>query len=688
MKKKIKLNTNIKEKNLRIVMYIISFIIIYGILITAIAPKEYDLKVGDIARVTIKAPRDTIDQIATKRNQEVAAKNVDKQYTLKSEVESQVEESITNILNKVIDVEQNVPKESDQLKELLSLPNTGLNSNNFQTLLNLSQNEIKDLEFNVQSVIKSAYANNIAEDNPASLNNAIDIVEDQVNALNQSIAVKNVLKQMIIPKIQPNFFYDKVKTEEAIQEAEKAVPKVVIKKNQTIVTEGEPVTAEQIAILKDLGLIDQSGGASVIILYGVLALFTALILFIKHLYIYKSHRNVFNNSKMLIMINTISILSFILARIVYVISPYAIPLACAPILITLLVDYRVSIVVASLDVIVIGAIVNFNPQVMMLGILSTIIGATSLRKMQQRNDILYSSIGLIIMSAILTFSTGFLLSNNLSEILILSLAAAGGVVFSAILAIGVLPFFESGFDIVTNLKLLELSNPNNPLLKKLLMEAPGTYHHSMLVANLAEMAAEDIQANPVVARVGAYYHDVGKTVRPYFFKENQIGKENPHDKINPNLSTLIILSHVKDGLELAKEYKLPEIIQDMIVQHHGTTLVKYFYYTMKNSAENPDDVKEEDFRYPGPIPNSKEAGILMLADSVEAAVRSISEPSKGKIEEMVNNIIKDKLYSGQLDNCDLTLKDLEKIRKSFLKALNGIYHQRIEYPTEKVKTLK
>lgn len=688
MKKRLKLNTNIKEKNMRILMYIISFIIIYGILITAIAPKEYDLKVGDIARVTIKAPRDTIDQIATKRNQEAAVKNVDKQYTLKSEIEPQVEDSILNILNKIIEVEQNVPKESDQLKELLSIPNTGLNSNNFQTLLNLSQNQIKDLEFNIKSIVKSAYANNIAEDNPASLNNAVDIVEDEVNALNQTIAVKNVLKQMIIPKIQPNFFYDKEKTEQAVQEAEKAVPKVVIKKNQTIVTEGEPVTAEQIAILKDLGLIDQSGGASVIILYGVLLLFTGLILFIKHLYIYKNHKNEFNNGKLLIMINTISILTFILARVVNVITPYAIPLACAPILLTLLVDYRISIVVTSLDVIIIGAIVNFNPQVMMLGILSSIIGATSLRKMQQRNDILYSSIGLIIMSAILTFSTGFLLSNNLSEILILSLAAAVGVVFSAILAIGVLPFFESGFDIVTNLKLLELSNPNNPLLKKLLMEAPGTYHHSMLVANLAEMAAEDIHANPVVARVGAYYHDVGKTVRPYFFKENQIGKENPHDKIKPNLSTLIILSHVKDGLELAKEYKLPEIIQDMIAQHHGTTLVKYFYYTMKNSAENPEDVKEEDFRYPGPIPSSKEAGILMLADSVEAAVRSISEPSKGKIEEMVNNIIKDKLYSGQLDNCDLTLKDLEKIRKSFLKALNGIYHQRIEYPTEKVKTLK
>ena len=233
--------------------------------------------------------------------------------------------------------------------------------------------------------------------------------------------------------------------------------------------------------------------------------------------------------------------------------------------------------------------------------------------------------------------------------------------------------------------MLELSNPNTPLLKKLLMEAPGTYHHSMLVANLAELAAEEVKANPVIARIGAYYHDVGKTTRPYFFKENQISKENPHDKITANLSTLIIISHVKEGLELAKEYNIPEVIQDIIAQHHGTTLVKYFYYTVKNNSENPDEVREEDFRYPGPIPSTKEAGIIMLADSVEAAVRSINEPTKGKIEEMVNNIIKDKLHSGQLNDCDLTLKDLETIRKCFLKTLNGIYHQRIEYPTEKAK---
>ena len=246
---------------------------------------------------------------------------------------------------------------------------------------------------------------------------------------------------------------------------------------------------------------------------------------------------------------------------------------------------------------------------------------------------------------------------------------------------------EGSFNEVTTLKLLELSNPNNVLLKKLLMDAPGTYHHSMLVANLAEMASEEVGANSVVTRIGAYYHDIGKTQKPYFFGENQMGGDNPHNNLNPELSAKIIISHVKDGIELAKKYNLPSVIQDIIAEHHGTTLVKYFYYTVKNNSENPDEVKEEDFRYSGPIPSSKESGIIMLADSVEAAVRSIKEPNEDKIKEMVNNIINDKLSSGQLNNCNLTINDIEKIKKCFLTALNGIYHHRVEYPKEKVKEL-
>jgi hypothetical protein len=384
----------------------------------------------------------------------------------------------------------------------------------------------------------------------------------------------------------------------------------------------------------------------------------------------------------MILINLISVLSIILARVLTIISPYLIPLAFAPILITLLVNYKISLFVNTMNIIIISIMVSFDPQMVVLAIISTLLGSTILKKMQQRNDILYATIFIAIISGIMNLSFGLILSSNTKEIVFNSLFSVVGVVLAGILAIGVLPFLESAFDIVTTLKLLELSNPNSPLLKKLLMEAPGTYHHSMLVANLAEMAAEEVGANSVVTRIGAYYHDVGKIARPYFFKENQLTKENPHDKITGNLSTLIILSHVKDGLELAKEYNIPKIIQDIIVQHHGTTLVKYFYYTIKNNAENPEEIKEEDYRYSGPIPNTKEAGIIMLADSTEAAVRSITDHTKERIEKMVYEIIEDKLHTGQLDNCDLTLRDLSKIRTCFLKALNGIYHKRIEYPTE------
>lgn len=350
---------------------------------------------------------------------------------------------------------------------------------------------------------------------------------------------------------------------------------------------------------------------------------------------------------------------------------------------TLLINYKVSCILGALNCVLISGVVDFSVDITLSSVVCTIMGAIYLRNMHQRNDIMKSGVYIGIVSSITVTAIGFLTSNNTLEIL-----KGGGLtfvsnLFAGVLTIGLLPFFESAFDVVTVVKLLELSNPNNPLLKKILIEAPGTYNHSIQVANLAELAAEEVGGNPVLARIASYYHDAGKIKRPYFFKENQIGRDNPHDKISPNLSTLIITSHVKDGLELAKEYNLPKVIQDVIEQHHGTTLVKHFYITMKNSSDRPEEVKEDDFRYPGPIPNTKEGGIIMLADSVEAAVRSIHEPTKGKIEEMVNNIIKDKLNTGQLDDCNLTLKDINKIRQSFLKTLNSMYHSRIEYPSLK-----
>ncbi|MCR6513492.1 HDIG domain-containing protein [Clostridium sp. LY3-2] len=664
-------------------MYGLSFLITYILLITSISFKQYDLKEGDIARTDIKAPRDTINEVATKDKEDEAAKGVEKKYTLNTSIEESAKSYIEGFFNKIINIKSSDKNTEDKVNELKKLSDYNLSEDELKVLLNLSSEELDSLKYDLNGVIIDVYRKNIPDDNEESLAQAKNLAEEKIGYLNTSNKVKDVLKKVILPQIKPNFYLDVGATDQAIKDAKKNVQKVIIKKNQTIVSEGEPITGEQLSVLEDLGLLDKSSGREFFIMYVVLAVFVVLVFVLQNVYIAKNHKETYKDTKMMILINTVSIISFILSRVIGALSPFAIPLTSAPILLSLLIDYRLSMVICSLNVLVISALVNFNPQVMLLALLSAILGSTSLKKMQQRNDIMRLSVSITIFSTVLTFTTGVLISNNLSEVLSISLISGVGVIFSAILAIGFLPFLESTFDVVTSLKLLELSNPNNPLLKKLLMEAPGTYHHSMLVANLAEMAAEEVNANPVIARIGAYFHDIGKTKRPYFFGENQIGRENPHNNITPNLSTLIITSHVKDGVELAKEYNMPKVIKDIIEQHHGTTLVKYFYYTLKNNSENPDEIKEEDFRYPGPIPSSKEAGIIMIADSVEAAVRSISDPTKGKIEEMVNNIIKDKLYSGQLDDCDLTLKDLEKIRKCFLKTLNGIYHQRVEYPTEK-----
>ena len=226
------------------------------------------------------------------------------------------------------------------------------------------------------------------------------------------------------------------------------------------------------------------------------------------------------------------------------------------------------------------------------------------------------------------------------------------------------------------MKLIELSNPNHPLLKKILTEAPGTYHHSIMVANLADRACEAVGANGLLARVASYYHDIGKTKRPHFFIENQMNMENPHERLDPETSRDIILAHTKDGAEILRQHNMPREIIDVALQHHGTSLLKYFYHKAKENG----DVTESDFRYPGPKPKSKEIAIISIADSVEAAVRSMQDPTKEKIEKLVHNIIKDKLNDGQFSECDLTFKELSIIEKTLCETLYGIFHNRIEYP--------
>lgn len=678
----------------RIVVFIITFMIIFATLATSVVTKKYDLRVGEIATTDIKASREVVNTVETEAKKIEAIEKVGKQYSLQTDIQknSQItlEEFFLNLKEAITtkDTESSNGNTTSKLQlEILNEDNPfDLTTSEEMYLLTLNEEQINKMYDVLLNAINDAYNISINEDSTETLNKAIQIAQDVVYNNYNDEHIISILDKIINVLVKPNLFYDNEKTEEAQQEAAKNVTPVVYKKNQTIVEEGKPITEAQIQALDELGLLNNSKFN--ISLYLALAIMVIIVMYIQNRYLKKYYKDIYNNSSKLIMINIITIMTIVFARVFSIASPYLIPLACTPILLTLLLNYRISLVVSITNIILMAVAVSFNTEIIILAIVSVIVGATFLKKMQQRNDIVYSCIYIAILNGVMTLSISALVTSNLKEILLDTAFILVGSLLSGILSTGLLPFFESMFDIVTNVKLLELSNPNNPLLKKLLMEAPGTYHHSVIVANLAEVATEAVGGNALLARIGAYYHDIGKTKKPYFFKENQLGKENPHDDITPELSKLLIISHVKDGLELAREYKLPKVIQDFIPTHHGKTLVKYFYLTAKNNAENPDDIKEEDYMYPGPKPKTKEQCILMLADSVEAAVRSINNPTKEKIENMVDNIVKDKLSSGQLDDSQLTISDVKKIKKCFLKTLNGIYHERIEYPKDERKTVK
>ncbi|WP_411683047.1 HD family phosphohydrolase [Clostridium thailandense] len=678
-----------KEKANRVLTFILTFVFIYSVLFTTLVTKRYNLKEGDIARSDIKAPREVKDQISTEARIQQAVDSVPIQYSKKTEVKTDTVNKINSFFTRVSQIKDTSGDEKDKIQALKSGSEISLSDDDYLTLIKLNKEDIKTLENFLDKTMVDLYDNNNISDN-SQKDNIDDIKKAQenilftVNSSKISKSLKDVAISIAYSQVAPNFFYDKEKTEELKNEAIKKVPPIMIKKDQIIVKEGEPITKYQIELLKDLGLLNDNSHFQWYI-YISLSILILLVISVEWFYLYKYHEQVYNDTNTLMMINILSCISVLLARIFSVVSPFLIPLACVPMLFTLLVNHKISLTINVLNCILIAGAVDFNIEIIILATLNAVVGAIILKKMQQRNDILYSSLYIAIINVIFTFSVGFLLSNSIGDVTKRASYACVASILSGVLTIGLLPFLESTFDIVTTIKLLELSNPNNPLLKRLLIEAPGSYHHSILVGNLAEVAAEEVGGNPVLARVSAYYHDIGKIKRPYFFKENQLGNDNPHDKITANLSTLIITSHVKDGVDLSREYKIPKVIRDIIEQHHGKTLVKYFYVTAKNSSKNPESINEEEFRYPGPIPETKEAGIMMLADSVEAAVRSISDPTKSKIEEMVNNIIRDRLNEGQLDNCDLTLKDINKIKQAFFKVLTGIYHQRIEYPEEKPK---
>jgi len=314
-------------------------------------------------------------------------------------------------------------------------------------------------------------------------------------------------------------------------------------------------------------------------------------------------------------------------------------------------------------------------------IIAGLVGVWGVKSCRRRSALIQT--GLFISLANMVLVVAFKLLEfpfTVSDLLIGEAIALAGGVLTGILALGLTPIMESLFNYSSNIRLLELLNLDQPVLKELMLIAPGTYHHAMVVGQMVEAAAETIGANPMLAKAAAYYHDIGKIKKPVYFVENQTGGENKHEKLAPSMSSLILISHVKDGVDLARKHKLGEGITEIIRQHHGTSLTSFFFHKAKTQAANPNQVKIEDYRYPGPRPQTKEAGLVLLADQVEAASRTLTDPTPARIQGMVQKIVNNVFVDGQLDECELTLKDLHHIARSFNKILGGIFHQRIHYP--------
>jgi cyclic-di-AMP phosphodiesterase PgpH len=367
-------------------------------------------------------------------------------------------------------------------------------------------------------------------------------------------------------------------------------------------------------------------------------------------------------------------ISFFIIRRGY--SIYLIPFCAIPMLASLLFnDLRMSLLIGFASAVSIAAIAGNNLSIALLFGISGIICSILLLGVRRRTAIIKAGILIGCVQALTSFLLTRFQTVDLEPYVLLLL---NGVVYG-IIVVGILPVFEYLFNTVTNIRLLELADFDNPILQKLMMQAPGTYHHSLVVGNLSDAACQAVGANALLARIGAYYHDIGKLSKPEYYSENQDIVGNKHDTLAPTVSKMVIMNHVKEGIELARKARLNWRLIDFIQQHHGTSLVYFFY---RRALENLDEkeVGEEGFRYPGPKPSTRESAIVLLADSVEAAARALKEPNQASIAELVHKIINNKFIDGQLDACDLTLKDLEKISAVFIRILGGIYHSRVTYP--------
>jgi len=488
----------------------------------------------------------------------------------------------------------------------------------------------------------------------------------------------------------PNLIYDKETSDYEMDLLIKSVPKTlgIVKENETIISINEKVTLETKRKI-DSYIYAQSermSNINILLQYVGKSLTTLVILFLFIIYLYLFRKKIFYDNSMLLLIALlilfIAFLSYILTTWFDTNLPieYLVILPVSAMLITIIFDSRVGFYNVVTTSLIVSAIRGIDYPLFLSSLVAGSLAVYTVKDIKNRNQIFRSVLYIMIGYTVSIISINLESFDDYTNILNRLAFAGINSVLSPVLTFGFLIFFERFFKISTDITLLELSDFNNTLLKELSSKVPGTFHHSVTVGSLAEAGAEAIGANSLLARVGAYYHDIGKILKPEYFIENQTSGKNKHDKLSPNMSTLIIISHVKEGVELAKRHNLPKNVIDFIQMHHGTTLVSYFYdKALRKRKVYREQVREIDFRYPGPKPTTKEIAIVMLADSIEASVKALVEPTLPQMEGLIDSIIRNRLLEGELDECNLTMLEMASIKKAFLKIFVGIYHKRIQY---------
>lgn len=709
----------------RFLLFVLLALVFYFTMFHQVVPQTYDITLNSTAEKDILATRAIKNNVATDQAREEAAQRVQPVYTIVPLRNELAVESIFEKLQQInndSDVSQTdkvsiyktvIPTLiQDHLdRQLMTYMNSGQYSDQLMTEMNKS---FRDQRYRIPEEsfykIPRLSAEDLTVMEPVAKEIVSKLMNDQIldaqaarvkvpELVNASTLTKSVTRELVQELVRaaltPNKFYDQKGTEEAKTHARDNVKEIYINKNDVLVAKGEKITEEVYNRLAELELLkdDTSSWPNVGLLLFVILCCFVLFMFVRQSTLPVSHNNAQLLMLILIMILTVGFMKvFSMAQSLdFPFIGYLAPTAMGAILITILLNAQLAFI-ASVVFSVIASVV-FNSDLLfpfdfnygLLTLTCSFAAIFSIQRASRRSSILRAGLMVSLFGLVLVASL-LMLDDHITQkdALFATSFVVGGGLLTAVLVIGLLPFFEVAFGILSPLKLVELSNPNHPLLRKLLTETPGTYHHSVMVGNLSEAAAEAIGADGLLCRVGAYYHDIGKTKRPSYFIENQTNIENPHDKIDPALSKSIIVAHARDGVEMLKEFNIPKPIRDIAEQHHGTTLLQYFYHkAMKQAEEKGEKPPEEiEYRYPGPNAQTKETAIVGIADCVEAAVRSLRNPTVEQIDTMVRKIIKSRLDDGQFNECDLTIKELDQIAKTLNEALLGIFHSRIEYPTE------